>query len=116
MSGSTPSWWKNPDFIDVHHLSADPEYLDSMVKEIDEWVNNLALRKGEHLVAVIVPEDRFVVRVVKQIEGLGIGTKGVLVIKNYFVETKITFTDSNGTSTEISIDHDKIESYFEIIE
>ena len=41
MDGWIPIWWQDAPFIDEHELCGIPDYLESVAREIDEWVNRL---------------------------------------------------------------------------
>ena len=42
MSGETPKWWKNPNFVDANQLYSEPDYLNTISDKIDCSVNEIA--------------------------------------------------------------------------
>ncbi len=116
MSGKTPGWWENPDFIDQTQLCADPEYLDQVKDEIDEWVNSIEPEENTESVEPFTMENRFDVILKENLQGIPAGTKGVIVIKDDFKKIKIEFICPDGKIISVNEDPDRLIEIVEILE
>lgn len=58
MDSWIPIWWHDAPFIDEHELCGIPDYLDSMSREIDEWVNKLLKSEEAVFIRKRVEEDK----------------------------------------------------------
>ena len=114
MSSHTPSWWKNPIFIDGDELCSEPSYLETKVLEIDEWVNKLVLTKTSEKQPGFI-EDRFNVKFKVDIQGISSGTEGVLVVNNDFKTTTVKFVRKSGETIDILLSHEDLLQVIEIL-
>jgi len=115
MSGNTPKWWKNPDFIDPTQLCAEPDYLEQLKDRIDEWVNMIAPKDPVKVRKPFVMENRFDVILRNEFYGMPAGTSGVIVIKDDFKTMTIDFIDSNGKKINMHETPEDLEKNVEII-
>lgn len=115
MSGQTPNWWKNPVFIDDSELCSEPDYLDTKSTEIDEWVNTLVSNKKIKSQQPFVIEDRFNVITKKDIQGILVGTRGVIVVKNDFKEVKIQLICEDGQVIDIMLSQEELLQAVEVL-
>ena len=115
-SDKTPEWWKNPDFIDESQLCAEPEYLDKIAGDIDEWVNNTI--PAGHTVArePITVADEFKIRLIEEYQGIPAGTTGKLVIKDNFKTMTFDFITTDGEIINLTIQPEKVTEIFEVTE
>ena len=58
MDGWIPVWWKDAPFVDENLLCGETDYLDSMSREIDEWVNKLLISEEAVLIHNRLEEDK----------------------------------------------------------
>lgn len=114
MSDQTPSWWKNPVFIDENELCSEPDYLETKFLEIDEWVNSFYTCKRSKPQQSVL-EARFNVKLTTDIQGIPSGTEGVMVIKNDFKTVAIQFTSKDGETTNILLDRTELIKSVEIL-
>ena len=114
MSGQTPTWWKNPVFINEYELCSEPDYLDTKSLEIDEWVNGFNSCKRSKPQPNVI-EDRFNVKLTTDIQGISSGTEGVIVVKNDFNTITVQFIRKDGVTTDILLDHAKLMKAVEIL-
>ena len=115
MSGQTPTWWKNPIFIDGHELCAEPDYLEAHAVNIDEWVNSLIPTKKTKSYQSYVIEDRFNVIIKNDIQGILAGTRGVMVVKNDLKTVKIQFVYEDGQVSDITLSQEELLQAVEVI-
>ncbi len=115
MSGETPKWWENPDFIDANQLCSEPEYLEMMSDKIDNWVNNIVPEEKIYSEKTLIIENKFKVRLLTDYQGISAGTIGTLVIKDDFRKIKIDFINAEGKKINLKIQPDKVLSFFEVI-
>lgn len=92
MSGQTPTWWKNPVFINEHELCSEPDYLETQAVAIDEWINTLIPIKETKSNQPFVIEDRFNVIIKNDIQGILAGTQGVMVVKTTLKLSKFSLS------------------------
>lgn len=115
MSGRTPIWWVNPDFVDSSKLCSDPMYLNSISNKIDEWVNPLlptiTLEDNDQFVM----ENKFDVVLKEKINGIAAGSTGVIVIRDDFKTVKVDFITSDGKTVHMNEELEKIEQSVEVI-
>ena len=114
MSSYTPSWWKNPVFINEDELCSEPTYLESKAVDIDKWVNKLISDKTSENQSALI-EDRFNVKFKIDIQGIPSGTVGVLVVKNDFKTTITQFVRKNGETVEISLSNEELLKAVEVL-
>ena len=115
MSGQTPTWWKNPVFIDGHQLCSEPDYLETQAIDIDEWVNALVPIKKTKSHQPYVIEDRFNVVIKTDIQGILAGTRGVMVVKNDLKAVKVQFIHEDGQAVDITISQEELLQAVEVI-
>lgn len=115
LSGNTPQWWKNPDFIDPAQLCADPEYLEQMKDRIDEWVNTIAPTDYVIPPKPFVMENRFDVILREELHGIPAGTSGVIVVKDDFKTLTITFISSDGKKINIQETPEELVKIIEVV-
>lgn len=113
MSGNTPAWWENPDFVDSSKLCSEPTYLDKMADGIDEWVNQISPKDNAESIAPFVMEDRFNVRLKEDLQGIPAGETGVIVVKNDFKTLTVEFITNDGLTIAI---HESSTRLTEIVE
>lgn len=113
LSGKTPLWWENPDFVDPAKLCAEPEYLDQMKDKIDEWVNAIVPKDNAKANKPFIMENRFNVILKEELQGIPAGTKGVIVIKDDFKKQTIVFIDAEGKKTNINSHPEDLLNLFE---
>ena len=101
MSGKTPKWWNNPDFIDSEQLCGDPEYLDQMKERIDEWINSIIPKELTTSSKPIIIENRFDVILKEELQGIPAETTGTIVIKDDFKAMTIDFIGIDGKTVRI---------------
>ena len=114
MSAQTPSWWKNPVFIDENELCSEPDYLEENSDEIDEWVNSFKSCKRSKMQQNVI-EDCFNVRLKTDIQGIPSGAEGTIVIKNDFKTVTVQFISKDGEITEILLNHVELIKSVEIL-
>ena len=114
LSGTTPNWWKTPEFIDKNELCSDPSYLERKVVEIDEWVNSIVSSKTSDTQTTFI-EDRFNVKFKIDIYGIQMGTEGVLVVKNDLETTKVEFVYKSGEIVDILLSYEELLNAIEIL-
>ena len=115
MSGETPAWWVNPDFVDAAQLCSDPSYLNEMADKIDEWVNCLVSAKTAETVSPLVMENKFNVVLKEDVQGIPSGTAGVIVIRDDFRTVKINFIGNDGKSVCINETPEKLTQIVEVV-
>ena len=115
MSGQTPTWWKNPVFINEHELHSEPDYLETQAVAIDEWINNLIPVKKTKSNQPFVIEDRFNVIIKNDIQGILAGTRGVMVVKNDLETVKIQFVYEDGQAVDITISQEELLQAIEVL-
>lgn len=115
LSGKTPLWWNNPEFVDPAKLCADPEYLDQMKGRIDEWVNDIVPKENTKVDKPFVMENRFNVILKEELQGIPAGTTGVIVIKDDFKAVNIIFIDANGKKININTSPETLLKIIEVI-
>ena len=113
LSGQTPSWWVNPDFVDADQLCSDPSYLDEMADKIDKWVNSLVPTKSTVSAVPFVMENRFDVVIKEELQGIPVGTAGTIVIQDSFKTMKIDFIGTDGKTVSI---HESPERILQVVE
>ena len=113
MSGETPTWWVNPDFVDVDRLCSEPSYLNEISDKIDKWVNSLIPAENTEATALFVMEDRFNVVLKEELQGLPAGATGTIVIRNDFRTMKIDFIGTDGKTVSI---HETPERILQVVE
>ena len=115
MSGETPAWWANPDFVDAAKLCSDPSYLNEMADEIDEWVNSLIPLETTETVSPFVMENRFHVVFKEDVQGIPSGTTGVIIIRDDFRTVKIDFIGTDGKTVCINETPEKLTQIVEVV-
>jgi len=115
MSGETPSWWVNPDFVDSAQLCAEPSYLNKMADKIDEWINSLVPTENTISTSPFVMENKFDVILKQELQGLPIGTAGVIVIRDDFKTLKIDFIGADGKTLRINEPPEKLPQIVEVV-
>ena len=115
MSGKTPTWWLNPDFVDATQLCANPSNLDEIAEKIDEWVNSLIPTEKTKSVTPFVMEDRFNVVLKEELQGMSVGTAGTIVIRDDFKKVKIDFIGTDGKTISIHESPEKLPQFVEVI-
>lgn len=113
MSGITPSWWVNPDFVDADQLCSDPAYLDEMSDRIDKWVNSLVPSKSTETSSPFVMKNRFDVVLKEELKGIPAGTTGTITIRDDFKTIKIDFIGTDGKTVRI---HESPERILQVVE
>lgn len=115
MSGETPTWWVNPDFVDATQLCSDPSYLNEMADQIDEWVNSLAPAEDTKATTPFVMENRFRVVFKKNLHEIPAGTTGTIVIRDDFRTVRIDFIGTDGKIIHIDEMPEKLTQIVEVI-
>ena len=115
MSAQTPKWWKNPAFIDGEMLCSEPDYLEAKADDIDKWGSALLQSKETSSARPFSIEDRFNVKVKKDIQGIPTGTQGVLVIKNDLCVARIRFIYEDGNSVELFLSQEELLEAIEVL-
>ena len=115
MSGESPKWWKNPDFVDADRLCSEPEYLETISDKIDAWVNSIVPEEKVLPEKPVIMEDKFKVRLLADYQDISAGTVGTLVIKDDFRKLTIDFINAEGKKINLKIQPDKVTSVFEVI-
>ena len=115
MSGETPAWWANPDFVDAAQLSSDPSYLNELADRIDEWANSLVSAETTETVSPFVMENRFNVVLKEDFQGIPSGTTGVIVIRDDFRAVTIDFIDNDGKTIRINETPEKLTQFVEVV-
>lgn len=113
LSGQTPSWWVNPDFVDANKLCSDPSYLDEISDQIDKWVNSLVPAKSTEATSPFVMKNRFDVILKEDLQGLPAGTTGTIVVKDDFRTMTIDFIGTDGKAIRI---HETPERLLQVVE
>ena len=113
MSGETPAWWVNPDFVDESQLCSDPSYLDGLADTIDKWVNSLMPTENANAISPFVMEDKFEVVLRDNLQGLPAGATGTMVIRNDFKTMTIDFIGADRKKVRI---HETPERLLQIVE
>ena len=115
MSGTTPSWWVNPDFVDTNQLCSDPSYLDEISDRIDKWVNSLMPAKSAETSSQFVMKNRFGVVLKEELQGIPAGTAGTIVIRDSFKTMKIDFIGTDGKTIGINETPERILQAVEVV-
>lgn len=115
MSGESPKWWKNPDFVDADRLCSEPDYLETISDKIDAWVNSIIPEEKMLSEKPAIMEDKFKVRLLADYQDISAGTVGTLVIKDDFRKLTIDFINAEGKKINLKIQPDKVTSVFEVI-
>lgn len=115
MSGETPVWWVNPDFVDENQLCSDPSYLDEMSDPIDGWVNSLVPTENTKSASSFIMEDRFNVVLKEEIQGIPAGTTGTIVIRDDFKKRMIDFIGADRKRVRIHEAPERILQIFEVV-
>lgn len=116
MSGRTPKWWKNPDFVDVNQLCSEPEYLEKISDKIDTWTNNILLDKKAFYEKPLILENKFKVKLLFDYQGIPAGTIGTLIIKDDFKNIKVDFINGESNNKiNLKIQSERVTSLFEVI-
>ncbi len=108
MSGETPAWWANPDFVDEDQLCSDPSYLDGISDSIDKWVNSLVPTENTEATSPFIMENRFDVVLKEDLQDIPAGTIGTIVIRDDFRTVKVDFICSDGRTVRIHETPEKI--------
>lgn len=114
MSGKTPVWWVNPDFVNSSRLCSDPTYLNGMANKIDEWVNSFVSTETAEKKDSFVMEHKFNVVLKEEIEGIPAGTPGIMVIRDDFRTVKVDFIGTDGKTVCINETPEKIAQAVEV--
>lgn len=115
LSGQTPSWWVNPDFVDAGQLCSDPSYLDEIADQIDKWVNSLVPAKNTEATSPFVMKNRFDVILKEELQGIPAGTSGTIAIRDDFKTMKIDFIGTDGKTVRIHESPEKILQVVEVV-
>ncbi len=115
MSGKTPDWWVNPDFVDNDLLCSDPSYLNGISDKIDQWVNSLLPTKRAEATSAFVMEDRFDVIFKEELRGIPSGTIGTIVIRNDFRTVKVDFIGTDSKIVSIDETPERILQIVEVV-
>ncbi len=113
LSGQTPSWWVNPDFVDADKLCSDPSYLDETSDQIDKWVNSLVPAKSTEATSPFVMKNRFDVILKEDLQGIPAGTTGTIVVEDDFRTMTIDFIGTDGKAIRI---HETPERLLQVVE
>ena len=116
MSGETPKWWKNPEFINTEQLCSEPEYLDKMSDKIDMWINDAALKGNRCSNEAFVIEDKFKVRLTEEYQEIKAGTIGTLIIRDDLKTMRISFANVKGDEIILDIQPERVKEIFEVIQ
>ena len=115
MSGDTPSWWVNPDFVDAAQLCSDPTYLNKLADKIDGWANSLVPSENTENTSPFVMENKFDVVLKEELQGIPARTSGVIVIRDDFRTVKIDFIGADGKVIRINETPEKLTQIIEVV-
>lgn len=115
MSGESPKWWKNPDFVDENQLYSEPEYLETISDKIDSWVNSIIPAEKVCFEKPLILENKFKVKALVNYQDIPAGAMGTLVIKDDFRKITIGFIDDKGKKINLQIQPDDVAGIFEVI-
>jgi len=115
MSGETPEWWVNSDFVDASQLCSDPSYLNEMSDKVDEWINSLLPTENVKETSSFVMENKFNVVLKEQLQGIPVGTTGVIVIRDDFRTVTIDFIGNDGKTVRINETPEKLLQIIDVI-
>ena len=115
MSGESPNWWKNPDFVDAEQLCSEPEYLETLSDKIDSWINSILPDEKAFPENTLIMENKFKVKLLVDCQDIPAGTTGTLVIRDDFRKITIDFINTEGEIINLKIQPDKVTSIFEVI-
>ena len=116
MSGVTPDWWENPEFVDENQLCTEPEYLNEISDKIDKWVNNIIPSEGIIRKEPFTMVNEFKAVTMEDFQGIPKGTVGKLIIKDDFKTLAINFVNTEGKAINLSINPENVADIFKIID
>lgn len=115
MSGESPNWWKNPDFVDTEQLCSEPDYLETLSDKIDTWINSILPDEKAFPENTLIMENKFKVKLLVDCQDIPAGTTGTLVIRDDFRKITIDFINTEGEMINLKIQPNKVTSIFEVI-
>ena len=115
MSGESPNWWKNPDFVDTEQLCSEPDYLETVSDKIDTWINSILPDEKAFPENTLIMENKFKVKLLVDCQDIPAGTTGTLVIRDDFRKITIDFINTEGEMINLKIQPNKVTSIFEVI-
>ena len=115
MSGKSPKWWANPEFVDPTQLCGNPDYLDQIKERIDKWVNSVRPNEITKRDKPFVMENRFDVILKEDFHGMLSGTTGTIVVKDDFKSISVVFIGRDGEKTALNEPTERLLQVFEVV-